>query len=151
MEIKVNMREIRKILEEDFDINRLNSWKNNVSNSLEKIYNIELWNALYPDQDIMKFDKLYTLLNNIKFIQDREINNYDISNINEFAYDGCHKIYLIEDEEDKKQAIETEYMIMKIEDLPRIWAESCSLRFINNWKLTRQYVGQFEKAEFKNF
>jgi hypothetical protein len=141
MEIKVNMREIRKILEEDFDINRLNSWKNGVSNSLEKIYNIEL----------MKFDKLYTLLNNIKFIQDREINNYDISNINEFAYDGCHKIYLIEDEEDKKQAIETEYMIMKIEDLPRIWAESCSLRFINNWKLTRQYVGQFEKAEFKNF
>jgi hypothetical protein len=141
MEIKVNMREIRKILEEDFDINRLNSWKNDVSNSLEKIYNIEL----------MKFDKLYTLLNNIKFIQDREINNYDISNINEFAYDGCHKIYLIEDEEDKKQAIETEYMIMKIEDLPRIWAESCSLRFINNWKLTRQYVGQFEKAEFKNF
>lgn len=135
MEIKVNMREIRKILEEDFDINRLNSWKNDVSNSLEKIYNIEL----------MKFDKLYTLLNNIKFIQDREINNYDISNINEFAYDGCHKIYLIEDEEDKKQAIETEYMIMKIEDLPRIWAESCSLRFINNWKLTRQYVGQFEK------
>lgn len=97
MEIKVNMREIRKILEEDFDINRLNSWKNDVSNSLEKIYNIELWNALYPDQDIMKFDKLYTLLNNIKFIQDREINNYDISNINEFAYDGCHKIYLIED------------------------------------------------------
>lgn len=141
MEIKVNMREIRKILEEDFDINRLNSWKNDVSNSLEKIYNIE----------VMKFDKLYTLLNNIKFIQDREINNYDISNINEFAYDGCHKIYLIEDEEDKKQAIETEYMIMKIEDLPRIWAESCSLRFINNWKLTRQYVGQFEKAEFKNF
>lgn len=141
MEIKVNMREIRKILEEDFDINRLNSWKNDVSNSLEKIYNIEL----------MKFDKLYTLLNNIKFIQDREINNYDISNINEFAYDGCHKIYLIEDEEDKKQAIETEYMIMKIEDLPRIWAESCSLRFINNGKLTRQYVGQFEKAEFKNF
>lgn len=141
MEIKVNMREIRKILEEDFDINRLNSWKNDVSNRLEKIYNIEL----------MKFDKLYTLLNNIKFIQDREINNYDISNINEFAYDGCHKIYLIEDEEDKKQAIETEYMIMKIEDLPRIWAESCSLRFINNWKLTRQYVGQFEKAEFKNF
>lgn len=141
MEIKVNMREIRKILEEDFDINRLNSWKNGVSNSLEKIYNIEL----------MKFDKLYTLLNNIKFIQDREINNYDISNINEFAYDGCHKIYLIEDEEDKKQAIETEYMIMKIEDLPRIWAESCSLRFINNWELTRQYVGQFEKAEFKNF
>lgn len=141
MEIKVNMREIRKILEEDFDINRLNSWKNDVSNSLEKIYNIE----------VMKFDKLYTLLNNIKFIQDREINNCDISNINEFAYDGCHKIYLIEDEEDKKQAIETEYMIMKIEDLPRIWAESCSLRFINNWKLTRQYVGQFEKAEFKNF
>ena len=141
MEIKVNMREIRKILEEDFDINRLNSWKNDVSNSLEKIYNIE----------VMKFDKLYTLLNTIKFIQDREINNYDISNINEFAYDGCHKIYLIEDEEDKKQAIETEYMIMKIEDLPRIWAESCSLRFINNWKLTRQYVGQFEKAEFKNF
>lgn len=57
MEIKVNMREIRKILEEDFDINRLNSWKNDVSNSLEKIYNLELTN-----EQIDKFFELISIM-----------------------------------------------------------------------------------------
>ncbi len=80
-----------------------------------------------------------------------KINNLDISNINKFAYDGCHKIYLIEDKEDEKQAIETGYLILDIEKLFEVWCESCSLRFINNWKLTKHYVKQFEKANFENF
>ena len=32
----------------------------------------------------------------------------------EFAFDGCHKIYIIEDDDDKKMAIEYGYIIKNI-------------------------------------
>ena len=51
-----------------------------------------------------------------------KIGNKKISNnIKEFFYDGCHKIYLIEDSKDKKEFLEkhnyTKNDIYKIEDL----------------------------------
>ena len=67
----------------------------------------------------------------------------------EFAYEGCHKIYLIEDEKDKKDAIECGYDIYPIAELEDIYNNSCELRFINNWQLTKNFVGQFEKAIFE--
>lgn len=65
-----------------------------------------------------------------------------------FAYDGCHKIYLIEDETDKQHAIELEYDLHNINELKEVWENSCPLRFINNWKLNKKFVRQFETAEF---
>jgi len=62
----------------------------------------------------------------------------------EFAYDGCHKIYIIEDEEDKKEAIDG-YTILPISLLKKTYENSCSLRFIHNWKLNKTYVLQFEE------
>lgn len=77
-----------------------------------------------------------------------KVNNIEIE-AKEFAYDGCHKIYLIEDEQDKKEALECEYDLYPISKLRAKYRSSCPLRFINNWKLTKHIVGQFEKAEFE--
>ena len=59
-----------------------------------------------------------------------------------FAYDGCHKIYVIEDEQDEKQAIDFCYSILDIEKLPETYYKSCPLRFIHNWKMTKTYIEQ---------
>ena len=66
-----------------------------------------------------------------------------------FAFDGCHKIYLLESLIDEEEAKNEEYNIFKIEKLPKIWEKSCDLRFINTWNL-RQIVKQFSIIEFNN-
>lgn len=66
-----------------------------------------------------------------------------------FAYDGCHKIYIIEDLEDEKNHIEYGYNILEIDKLIEAYKNSCELRFISNAKLNVSYVGQFEKAIFE--
>jgi len=66
----------------------------------------------------------------------------------EFAYDGCHKIYLIEDEDDFREA-RMSYDIIPISFLRRKYQESCGLQFIENWKLTKTYARQFEEASFE--
>ena len=65
-----------------------------------------------------------------------------------FAYDGCHKIYIIEDEVDFEDAQKHNYKILDIEDLEDTYNKSCSLRFISNWRLDTNYVNQFEEAIF---
>lgn len=62
----------------------------------------------------------------------------------EFAYDGCHKIYLLESEEDKYEAKGSGYGIFPISLLEKKFNNSCGLQFISNWKLTKSYVEQFE-------
>ena len=62
-----------------------------------------------------------------------------------FAYDNCHKIYIIEDEQDEQEAKEYGYNIYPIEDIKSAYYNSCSLRLISNWKLTKRYVKQFEE------
>jgi len=65
-----------------------------------------------------------------------------------FAYDGCHKIYLIEDYQDMAEVEKTNYSIIEIEDLPSVYKDSCELRFISNWQLTEQFAQQCEDAIF---
>lgn len=67
----------------------------------------------------------------------------------EFAYDGCHKIYILEDNNDKNKALELGYKVYPIEDIKSAYNNSCELRFISNWKLNKDYVKQFEKATFE--
>ena len=78
-----------------------------------------------------------------------KVNNHKVDNIKEFFFDGCHKIYLIEDEEDKKKFIgENNYLkedIYPIEDLEKVFANSCPLRFINTCKL-KTIVPQCKKS-----
>lgn len=79
------------------------------------------------------------------------INKYKIRD-KYFVYDGCHKIYIIEDEDDiksVKQLWGENEKFYDIKELPTVWENSCSLRFIHNWKLTKTYVAQFNNAVFK--
>lgn len=72
----------------------------------------------------------------------------------EFVYDGCHKIYIIEDEADSQRATEAGYKrqdIYPIERLAEVFDNSCSLKFIDNVKLNKPYVKQFEDAHFSGF
>ena len=56
----------------------------------------------------------------------------------EFFYDGCHKIYLIETPQDKKDFLSNgweECDIYTIDQLIEIYRSSCPLKFINTCKL----------------
>ena len=66
-----------------------------------------------------------------------------------FAYDNCHKIYIIEDKEDYKRASDLGYNIYDLALIKDAYNNSCELRFISNWKLNKDYVKQFEKAVFE--
>lgn len=76
-----------------------------------------------------------------------KINNQDTT-AKAFAYDGCHKIYLLEKDEHWQEASESGYTILPIEKLIQTFEDSCDLRFISDWALSRQFVRQFEPADF---
>ena len=65
-----------------------------------------------------------------------------------FAYDGCHKIYLISTPEQAENATSIGYNIKPLQSLKETYENSCSLRFISDWDLTKMFVAQFEKAKF---
>lgn len=77
-----------------------------------------------------------------------KINNVEVIG-NRFAYDGCHKIYMIENQEDEQKSRECGYEILDISQLIKTYKDSCELRFIRNWKLDKLYVAQFENATFE--
>jgi hypothetical protein len=81
-------------------------------------------------------------------------NTYEIDSLSLFVYDGCHKIYIVEDQDDiesVKQLWGEDTIFYNIDELQEVWDNSCSLRFISNWKLDKQYVRQFYDAEFDLF
>lgn len=57
-----------------------------------------------------------------------------------FAYDGCHKIYLLENEKEEEDALDKAYYIMSIKYLKDAFKNSCDLRFIAYWNLKKPYV-----------
>jgi hypothetical protein len=69
----------------------------------------------------------------------------------EFAYDGCHKIYLIFTSEQRARmegcGYDEDGDILPISELPRVWAESCGLKFISAADLSTHYVSQFDEDE----
>ena len=77
-----------------------------------------------------------------------KINNIDVIG-NKFAYDGCHKIYIIENDDNLNEALKYGYGIYDISMIEEKYNESCSLRFIQNWNLNMYYTRQFEDATFK--
>jgi hypothetical protein len=70
-----------------------------------------------------------------------------------FAFEGCHKIYVIDTPEEEAQALKYGYNIYPIEEIKEAYEGSCSLKFISNWPMNDDdfvsYVAQFEKATFK--
>jgi len=66
-----------------------------------------------------------------------------------FKYDGCHKIYILETNEDIKDVIEKNemnsyYTILPMKELANVYLHSCPLRFIMNNKLTKTFIRQGE-------
>jgi len=72
-----------------------------------------------------------------------KINGIEIT-AKEFAYDGCHKIYLIESQEERDEADSYGYKIYPINEIADKFDNSCSLRFIDTWSLD-SIVPQFEE------
>lgn len=67
------------------------------------------------------------------------------------AWDGCHKIYFLQDAGREAQAREFEYEIHPSTDLRDLWEDSCSLRFVTRWGYDNDdfdhpwNIDQFEK------
>lgn len=72
------------------------------------------------------------------------------TNSKKFAFDGCHKFYILEDAADIDDATANGYEICDIDQLPGMWADACPLRFISNWKLTKEFCKQFNNADFSD-
>lgn len=82
------------------------------------------------------------------------INEYVVSDVCSFVYDNCHKIYIVEDNDDIQSVKELwgeNEIFHAIEELPIVWQNSCPLRFIDNWKLNKYYVQQGNLAKFEFF
>ena len=77
-----------------------------------------------------------------KYINGQQVTAYG------FGFDGCHKFYLIENEDDCKTLRKYGYDLYEIDGLPRAWADSCPLRFIDSADLTRSWVPQCTPAYF---
>ena len=82
----------------------------------------------------------------------KTINGQNIS-AKKFAFDDCHKIYLLNNINDLTEAKKLGYTIYSIEDLIECFIYSCSLRFIGVWGGNfKNIVNQFEKhIEFVGF
>lgn len=80
----------------------------------------------------------------------KKIGKYNLKSMGKFFYDGCHKIYIIEDFSDIGDMINNCEWSMddlhSIDELEETILNSCPLVFINNVKLTKQYLTQEQKT-----
>jgi hypothetical protein len=73
----------------------------------------------------------------------------------EFAFDGCHKIYLITNPEGRQRMVDYGYgadnddsAILPVSELAQAWRQSCFLRFISPADLEGpDFVEQGENAK----
>lgn len=69
-----------------------------------------------------------------------------------FVWDECHRIYLVENQNDIESVKQTwgdDTIFYNIDKLPKIWYKSCPLRFVYNWSGTKRYVEQGNYADFE--
>lgn len=71
--------------------------------------------------------------------------------VKNFAFDGCHKIYLCKSSEEEQEAVANGYELFPIDRLPSVYASGCRLRFISTWDLAESFVDQSEDAKFSEF
>ncbi len=77
-----------------------------------------------------------------------KVNGKEIVGIG-FAYDGCHKFFVLKNEEEKEEALFYGHEFHKLRWLKRYWEISCPLKFIISWDLSCYYVKQGEQATFE--
>ena len=76
--------------------------------------------------------------------------NGEVVKATHFAYDGCHKIYLIGGVEDMAAMLDYGYGsgdILPVSELARVWEETCFLRFISWADLSGNVVSQDYEEE----
>lgn len=76
------------------------------------------------------------------------INGCTIEHNGYFAYDACHKIYILRNKSEEEEAKSLDYQILPIGQLELAWDRSCPLRFICYWSL-EPIVRQSEEADIK--
>ena len=83
------------------------------------------------------------------------INGREVKGIG-FVYDGCHKIYILEDMNDYSNVLDVwgdDELLYGLEELEYVYNKSCGLRFISTWKLEDKnrivYAEQCEDAVFE--
>lgn len=77
-----------------------------------------------------------------------KVNGKHIMSNGYFAYDGCHKIYILEDKKDIETAMEYGFRLYPTFELKSTFENSCELKFIYNMKLDKAYVDQGCKARW---
>lgn len=67
----------------------------------------------------------------------------------QIAWDGCHKIYWCENQAEEADAKETGYDLYPSSELPRIFEDSCGLKFVHPWSLEEHplNINQFDGDE----
>jgi hypothetical protein len=60
-----------------------------------------------------------------------------------FAFDGCHKIYIIKNKQEKEEAEKNGYKILNMAKLKETYLKSCPLRLVNSWDLKMSFVPQY--------
>ena len=78
----------------------------------------------------------------------RKIGRYDVTKAKGFFFDGCHKIYIVEDNDDIAHFLTLGYNMDDfhvMDEIEDIYIDACPLKFINNCKLTKTYARQFQK------
>lgn len=75
-----------------------------------------------------------------------KINGKEVKTNGSYAFDNCHKFYILENDEDKMKALDIGYDIYPVKHLATDLEHSCPLRFINNWNLKETYLVQGEKS-----
>jgi uncharacterized ParB-like nuclease family protein len=77
------------------------------------------------------------------------INGITIKSNGYFAYDGCHKIYICETDEEMREAEqELGYEIFPLNQIEAKYKDSCCLKFIDPFNLIGEYCPQGEEAVF---
>ena len=75
-----------------------------------------------------------------------KINGVEVKNNGAYAFDNCHKFYILENDNDKFKALEYGYEIYPVEHLVTDLKHSCPLRFINSFNLENTYLEQGEES-----
>lgn len=85
-------------------------------------------------------------------LNDREGTLYNIPGF-KIAWDGCHKIYIVASERDQEEAVRLNYNLYELDQLPKIWEESCPLKFISPWGLNTNYnayKGEIDNEDYES-
>lgn len=75
-----------------------------------------------------------------------KINGKEVKTNGAYAFDNCHKFYILKNDEDKMKALKIGYKIYPVENLVTDLEYSCPLRFVNSFDLTETYLGQGEES-----